>query len=71
MDWILENRKITGKYLGHYPVSGIVRESRVAYGGYVKHHIELDNPIVVHGSERNSVMLNHFEIETVEENHAV
>jgi hypothetical protein len=67
MNWILEGMRVTGKYLGDYPVSGRVELSRVAYGGEVKHTVVLDNPIGVFGVIRDRVILNHFEIETVKD----
>lgn len=67
MNWILEGMRVTGKYLREYPVTGVVELSRVAYGGYVKHTVVLDNPIEIYGSIRDRVILNHFEIETVKD----
>ena len=64
----LENMIVTGKYMGEFPVTGKVRLSRVKYGGGVTHHIDLIDPIEIYGSIRESVILNHFEIETVSDN---
>lgn len=69
--WNYENMQVTGKYLGDYPVIGVVELSRVAYGGEVKHTIVLNEPIFVHGSIRERVILNHSEIETVKDYYAV
>jgi hypothetical protein len=69
--WNYENMQVTGKYLGVYPVIGVVELSRVAYGGEVKHTIVLNEPIFVHGSIRERVILNHSEIETVKDYYAV
>ena len=66
--WNLENMIVTGKYMGEFPVTGKVRLSRVKYGGGVSHHIDLIEPIEIYGSIRESVILNHFEIETVSDN---
>ena len=66
--WNLENMIVTGKYMGEFPVTGKVRLSRVKYGGGVTHHIDLIDPIEIYGSIRESVILNHFEIETVSDN---
>ena len=66
--WNLEGMKVSGKYMGEFPVTGKVRLSRVKYGGGVSHHIDLIEPIEIYGSIRESVILNHFEIETVSDN---
>lgn len=63
--WNLEGMTVTGKYMDEFPITGKVRVSRVAYGGGIKHHIDLDTPIEVYGSIRDSVIVNHFDIETV------
>ena len=67
-DFNLKNMIVTGKYMGEFPVTGKVRLSRVKYGGGVTHHIDLIDPIEIYGSIRESVILNHFEIETVSDN---
>ena len=67
-DFNLKNMIVTGKYMGEFPVTGKVRLSRVKYGGEVSHHIDLIEPIEIYGSIRESVILNHFEIETVSDN---
>ena len=69
--WIYENMRVTGKYMNMFPVSGVVELSRVAYGGTVKHTVLLDNPIEVFGAIRDRVILNHSDIETVKDYHAV
>lgn len=63
--WNYEGMTVTGKYLGEFPVSGVVELSRVAYGGRVKHTIVLTEPIVVYGAERDRVILDMAEIEQV------
>jgi hypothetical protein len=50
-------------YLGQFPVTGIVRESRVRYGGRVSHTVELENPVEVFGAVRESVILYDGSIE--------
>ena len=65
--WNYEKMWITGYYMDK-PVSGIVESSRVAYGGEVKHTVVLDNPINMYGVNRDRVILNHSEIETVADN---
>ena len=71
MSWQLEGKKVSGNYIGEYLVQGTVIESRVAYGGKVKHHIRLDSPLDLFGHERHFVSLDHDElIEISEDDHA-
>lgn len=53
----LDGRRVVGMYVGEYPVSGIVRLSRVKYGGGMSHHVTLNSPIKVYGAVRESVIL--------------
>lgn len=55
--WCLEGMRVKALYLGNIPCSGIVRLSRVQYGGVVSHHVELDKPIKVYGSVRERVII--------------
>jgi len=57
MTWYLEGKHVKGLYLGDIPVSGTITESRVAYGGSVKHTVLLDEPIVVYGTRRETIIL--------------
>jgi len=71
MIWQLEGKKVSGNYIGEYLVQGTVIESRVAYGGRVKHHVKLDSSLDLFGQERYFVTLNHEElIEISEDDHA-
>ncbi len=63
--WDLEGMIVTGKYIGEFNIIGKVRVSRISFGGDIKHHIDLDTPIEVYGSIRDSVIINHYDIETV------
>jgi hypothetical protein len=45
MGWNLEGAFVQGNYCGDISVSGVVTLSRVAYGGRVEHHIELEHGI--------------------------
>lgn len=65
--WNYEGMTVTGKYMGEFPVSGVVELSRVAYGGRVKHTVVLPAPINVYGAERDRVILDMAEIEQVRE----
>jgi len=62
MLWNLEGMHISGLYMGKFPVSGKVWLSRVKYGGEVSHHINLDKPVEIYGTERDTVILNHSEV---------
>lgn len=58
----LDGRRVVGMYMGDYPVSGIVRLSRVKYGGGMSHHVTLNSPIEVFGAVRESIILDAKEI---------
>lgn len=60
--WNYTDMHITGLYMGKFPVSGKVWLSRVKYGGEVSHHINLDKPVEIYGTERDTVILNHSEV---------
>lgn len=68
MNWNLENLKVSGMYMGEIPVTGRVRLSRVKYGSGIAHHIDLDTPVTIYGTIRDSVILDHHEIQTVSDN---
>jgi hypothetical protein len=57
MGWDKTGSFISGLYLGQFPFSGTVRESRVKYGGQVQHTVDLVNPIQVFGVIRNVVLI--------------
>jgi hypothetical protein len=61
----LDGRRVVGMYMGDYPVSGIVRLSRIKYGGGMSHHVTLNSPIEVFGAVRESVILEASEIKGV------
>ena len=65
MSWNLEGLRVEATYLEEIPVSGIVTLSRVAYGGRVNHHITLTCPINIYGAVRESVIIEHAQIERV------
>lgn len=60
--WNLDGMTVTANYMGEFPITGKVRLSRVKYGGVVSHHIDLDSPIEVYGSIRESVIIDHSDI---------
>jgi hypothetical protein len=55
--WHIEGARVEGRYMGVYPFTGTVVESRVCYGGQVKHTVELDEPIFVFGTKRELIMV--------------
>jgi len=65
--WNLENLRVTGNYMGMFPIAGKVTESRVKYGGSISHTVALDNPITVFGAIRDRVLLDNWEIEKIYE----
>lgn len=46
MERILDGSKIVGEYLG-VKISGVVRSSRVKYGGTLQYNVDLDRPVTV------------------------
>jgi hypothetical protein len=65
MNWNLEGLRVEATYLEHFPIVGEVTLSRVAYGGRVNHHVTLDQPITVYGAVRDTVIIEHSQIERV------
>ena len=65
MSWNLEGLTVEATYLEDYPVTGRVESSRVAYGGRVKHTIVLRNPIVIFGTERDRLIIEHTAVKRV------
>lgn len=43
--WQREGQFVLGLYLKEYPVTGLVVESRVKYGGVIQHCITLDHDL--------------------------
>lgn len=62
MSWNLEQKTVTGRYLGQFPIVGTVVESRVKYGGTVCNTIVLETPIEVFGSNRDRVLMDSEEL---------
>jgi hypothetical protein len=60
MSWNLEGKRINGMYLGLFPYSGTVLESRVKYGGKVQHTVQVDEPFKVYGEVRERVLVEDF-----------
>lgn len=60
MVWNLEGKRINGLYMGLFPYSGLVTESRVKYGGKVQHTVKVDEPFKVYGEMREVVLVEDF-----------
>lgn len=60
MSWNLEGKRINGLYMGLFPYSGLVTESRVKYGGKVQHTVQVDEPFKVYGEVRSTVLVEDF-----------
>lgn len=67
MNWNLEGLIVSGRYMG-VNVIGRVELSRVKYGGTVSHHLALTKPVLIYGTERERVILDHHEIDKVKNN---
>jgi hypothetical protein len=63
MSWQREGQRVQARYLDQFAVSGVVEESRVAYGGRVKHMVILDQPIEVYGAVRERVVLEETDLD--------
>lgn len=66
--WDLVGARVEGRYMGDYPFTGTVTESRVCYGGEVKHTVAVDTPLEVFGAKRDLVMVFHDQLEFLKEN---
>jgi hypothetical protein len=58
MNWNLEGKRVNGLYMGLFPYSGLVTESRVKYGGRVQHTIQVDEPFEVYGAMRETILVD-------------
>jgi hypothetical protein len=65
MNWNLEGKRINGMYIGLFPYSGLVVESRVKYGGKVQHTVMLDKPFKVYGEMREKVLVEEEHINRI------
>lgn len=65
MNWNLEGKRVIGHYINSYMVCGDVIESRVTYGGTVKHTIKLVEPRMIYGDIRDTLILKDNEITEV------
>jgi len=65
MKWDLTGDRVNGLYMGLFPYSGLVTESRVKYGGDVQYTVQVDEPFVVFGSVRDVVLVSTTEINRI------
>lgn len=66
MNWQREGQRVEAVYLDQFPIAGVIEDSRVAYGGRVKHLVVLDQPIEVYGAVRDRVILEESELNIVD-----
>jgi hypothetical protein len=64
-NWILEGQRVRAEYHGMFPVIGTVTESRVTYGGAVKHTVTLDKPEMIYGALRDTLLFYHEDVEVL------
>jgi hypothetical protein len=62
MGWNKDGSTVKGLYLSEYPVTGVVIESRVKYGGDVSYWIQLDQPLFLFGTYRDTVSINETQL---------
>ena len=65
MSWNLEGKRVNGLYLGLFPYSGLVTESRVKYGGEVQHTVKVDESFKVYGEVRNQILVGTKEVNRI------
>ena len=65
MPWNLEGQRINGLYMGLFPYSGLVLDSRVKFGGDVQHTVLIDEPIKVYGEVRDMILVSKGEINRI------
>lgn len=65
MKWDLTGDRVNGLYMGLFPYSGLVTESRVKYGGDVQYTVKVDEPFKVYGTVRDVVLVSVTEINRV------
>lgn len=62
MAWNKDGHTVRGLYICEYPVTGVVTESRVKYGGDVSYWIKLNSPLYLNGSYRETVLLDEKQL---------
>jgi hypothetical protein len=62
MGWNKDGSTVKALYLSEYPVTGKVMESRVKYGGAVSYWLQLDEPLHLFGTTRDTVMVDENQL---------
>ena len=65
MNWNLEGKRINGMYIGLFPYSGLVVQSRVMFSGRVQHTVIVDEPFKVYGEMREKVLVEEEHINRI------
>lgn len=65
MSWDLEGKRVIGLYMGLFPYSGLVENSRVKYGGEVQHTVVVDEPFKVYGAVRDRILVGGVEVNRI------
>jgi hypothetical protein len=65
MKWDLTGERVNGLYMGLFPFSGLVTESRVKYGGDVQYTVKVDEPFKVYGDMREVVLVTGADLNRV------
>jgi hypothetical protein len=65
MKWDLTGERINGLYMGLFPYTGTVENSRVKYGGDVQHTVVIDEPIKVYGAVRDRILVSITEVNRI------
>jgi len=73
MNWDLEGLRIKGRYMDSVNVSGLVKSSRVAYGGEVHHSVTIDKGFslfngAVSRESGETVIIEHKHVQQVYSN---
>lgn len=65
-NWIRDGERVTGQYYNK-PFSGVVRESRVKYGGRVQYTVDLDTPIQLpwRNEPKDVILVDSEELQSV------
>ena len=63
--WDLTGKRINGLYMGLFPYSGLVEDSRVKYGGQVQHTVLVDEPFKVYGVVRDRILVCITEVNRI------
>lgn len=63
MGWNKDGSTVKALYLSEYLCTGVVKESRVKYGGTVSYWLDLDEPLYLHnGEQRKTVLVDENQV---------